>query len=159
MTDATASAPEEPIKKKKLGKLLLPLLVVLLGGAGFASTYLGFWSPAALLSGGHAKAGSEEPQVDFVVVPTVEVPLPGPGRRSVMLSASIETDVAERERVEHLMPRVSDAFTTFLSEVDPAAYEKRGVLEIIRGELVTRTRFVLGEDTVKDLLITEFRIK
>ncbi len=57
------------------------------------------------------------------------------------------------------MPRVSDAFTTFLSDVDPSAYDKRGVLEIIRTELVGRTRLVLGDEAVKDLLITEFRFK
>ena len=57
------------------------------------------------------------------------------------------------------MPRVSDAFTSFLSGIDPAAYDKRGVLEIIRAELLARTRYVLGEDAIKDLLITEFRFK
>ena len=45
------------------------------------------------------------------------------------------------------------------SGIDPAAYDKRGVLEIIRAELLARTRYVLGEDAIKDLLITEFRFK
>ncbi|MFV0386988.1 flagellar basal body-associated FliL family protein [Paracoccus sp. (in: a-proteobacteria)] len=159
MTDdaGAAPAPEEP--KKKKSRLLLPVAVLLLGGAGFGTTYMGLWSPAALLPSAQAAAKHTEPKVEFVDVPTVEVPVPGPQRRSVVLSASIETDAADTEQVLHLMPRVSDAFTTFLSEVDPAAYEKRGVLEIIRGELITRTRFVLGEGPVKDLLITEFRIK
>ena len=55
--------------------------------------------------------------------------------------------------------RVSDSFTTFLAGIDPAAYDKRGVLEVIRAELVTRARMVLGEAPVKDILITEFRFK
>lgn len=75
------------------------------------------------------------------------------------MSASIETDEGHAETVKLLMPRVLDIFTTFLSSVDPAAYSKRGVLEIIRAELITRTRYVLGEEPVRDLLITEFRFK
>ena len=57
------------------------------------------------------------------------------------------------------MPRILDTFTGFLSGIDPAAYDKRGVLEIIRAELLARTRYVLGETAAKDLLITEFRFK
>lgn len=158
MSEAVEAPPEESPKKKGL---LIPLLAaVLLGGGGFASTYLGFWSPAALLSGssGH-DADHAVSKAVFVDVPRVELNIPGGRGRSVALSASIETDSAHRAEVEHLMPRVSDAFTGFLSEIDPAAYDKRGVLEIIRGELVTRTRYVLGEEPVKDLLITEFLIR
>lgn len=159
MTDEADPAPETEEPKKKKKGLILPLLAILLGGGGFASTYLGLWSPSSLMEAPKAQARHVEPAVTFVDVPTVEVPLPGPARRSVLLSASIETTAQDQAHIAHLMPRVSDAFTTFLSEVDPTAYEKRGVLEIIRGELVTRTRFVLGADPVKDLLITEFRIK
>lgn len=157
MTDAAALTPE-PTEKKK-SRLLLPLAALVLAGAGFGSSYLGLWSPAALVPGGKSADHAVASTVEFVAVPTIEIPIPGSVRRSVVLTASIETDQANRPGVEHLLPRVSDAFTTFLSDVDPAAYEKRGVLEIIRAELITRTRFVLGNDPVKDLLITEFRIK
>lgn len=155
----TAEIPvEEPRKKKGL---LIPLVAALLvGGAGFASTYLGFWSPTALVSGGADEHAPAESSVAvFVPVPRVELNLPGGRGRMLALSASIETDTAHSAEVEHLMPRVSDAFASFLSGVDPAAYDKRGVLEIIRAELVTRTRYVLGEEPVKDLLITEFLIR
>lgn len=157
MTDIAVSATDEPEKKSR--KLLLPVLALALGAAGFGSTYLGFWSPAALLKPAEKAHVAQVPEVSFVAVPMVDVPLPGGTYRGVVLSAVIETDQAYAETVTHLMPRVQDAFTTFLSNVDPAAYGKRGVLEIIRAELITRTRYVLGEEAVKDLLITEFRFK
>jgi flagellar FliL protein len=154
MTDATLEPPPQPSGKKKLIPLLAALL---LAGGGFASTYGGLWSPAAML------ASKEEapavPAVIFVAVPTIELNIPGGSGRSLVLSASIETDSAHQADVTHLMPRVLDAFTGFLSGIDPAAYDKRGVLEIIRAELVTRSRYVLGNEAIKDLLITEFRFK
>ena len=158
MTDIVAAAPEKPRGKKGL---LIPLVATLvLGGAGFASSYLGFWSPSGMLSGPEEPVESTEHMtVEFIDIPTIEIVVPGGRARSLVLSATIETDTTHKAEVTHLMPRVSDAFTTFLSGVDPAAYDKRGVLEVIRAELVTRTRFVLGEEPVKDLLITEFRFK
>lgn len=154
MTDATLDPPASPSGKKKL----VPILAaVLLAGGGFASTYLGLWSPTALLAPKEETPAT--PAVVFVPVPTIELAIPGGSGQSLVVSASIETDGAHQADVAHLMPRVLDAFTAFLSGIDPAAYDKRGVLEIIRAELVTRSRYVLGNEAIKDLLITEFRFK
>jgi flagellar FliL protein len=49
--------------------------------------------------------------------------------------------------------------TGFLSAVDHRAYDKRGVLEIIRAELATRIATDLGDIPFNDLLITEFRFR
>lgn len=154
MTDATIDPAAKPSGKKKL----IPILAAaVLAGGGFASTYLGLWSPAALL------APQEEapvlPSVVFVTVPVIELNIPGGSGRSLVLAASLETDSAHQAEVKHLMPRILDTFTGFLSGIDPAAYDKRGVLEIIRAELLTRSRYVLGTEAIKDLLITEFRFK
>ncbi|MGZ3215361.1 flagellar basal body-associated FliL family protein [Paracoccus sp. T5] len=157
MTEAVADAAETPRGKKGL---LVPIAAaLLLGGGGFASTYLGLWSPAGLMAEPAAEPQTAHAAVEFIDVPRVEIVVPGGRARSLVLAATIETDASHAADVRHLMPRVSDAFTTFLSGVDPDAYDKRGVLEVIRAELVTRTRFVLGEEPVKDLLITEFRFK
>lgn len=156
MTEATAGPVEEAKGKKAI---LLPIVAaVLLGAGGFASTYLDLWSPAALFAPAPEKV-AESPATVFVDLPTIALHMPGSPTRELILSASIETDAEHQAEVRYLTPRVLDAFTSFLSEVDRAAYDKRGVLEIIRAELVTRTRFVLGEEAVKDLLITEFRIR
>ena len=147
-------------KPRRKGMLIPIAATLILGGAGFASTYLGLWSPGAMLSApAEAKVTHPASQAEFVDIPTIEIIIPGGRARSLILSATIESDTTHKSQVQHLMPRVSDAFTTFLSDVDPSAYEKRGVLEIIRTELVARTRLVLGEEAVKDLLITEFRFK
>lgn len=157
---AETVAPTEERKPRSRRMLLAIVVALILGGAAFASTFLGLWSPGKLLEGGKKPSASAAmPAVEFVHVPPVEVIVPGPRSRSLVVQATIETDALYRAQVEHLMPRVSDTFTTFLAGIDPAAYERRGVLEVIRTELVMRTRFVLGEVAVRDLLITEFRFK
>lgn len=160
MSAEATGTPAEASPRSRKKVLLLAAAALVLGGGGFASTYLGLWSPTDLLAGGGDKpAVYGSVPVVFVPVPPIQLNIPGSRGRLLVLSASIETDEAHRRAVEHLMPRVLDAFTTFLTGVDPSAYDKRGVLEIIRSELVTRSRFVLGEEPVKDLLITEFLIR
>ncbi len=158
MTDATANLDADPPAKGSGKKKLIPILAALvLAGGGFASTYLGLWSPAALMA-----PKEEAPalsSVVFVTLPVIDLIIPGGSGQSLVLAASLETDSAHQAEVKHLMPRILDAFTGFLSGIDPAAYDKRGVLEIIRAELLARTRYVLGDTAVKDLLITEFRFK
>ena len=155
MTDASTEAPA-----KKRGLLLPVALVSLAAAAGFGTSYAGLWSPFDLPSHS-AEAKSHDPAAlaDFAAVPPVQLSLTGTRARTLMLSAMIETEPGKLSDVEHLMPRVSDAFNGFLSEIDPAAFDKRGVLEIIRAELLNRTRFVVGENVVRDILITEFRLK
>lgn len=157
-TKSTPEAADEDTPPRKRGWLLPLVLSLTLGGAGFASTYFGLWSPLDMIS---APAADKDhaPETAFVDVPTAEVPLPGTGRHVVTISATIETSVDHVKEIEHEMPRLQDAFNEFLSNIDPGAFEKRGVLEIIRAELQTRARQILGQETVHDLLIKEFRLK
>ena len=158
MTD-TAIATSDAAPRKR-GKLLPIALVVVLAGAGFATTFLGLWSPTKLVAGlgGHDEAPADATVV-FVDIPPVEAPLPGGGGHSVALQAKIEADAAQAKEIQHLMPRVTDEMLGFLTSIDPAAFERRGVLDIVRAELLTRIRAALGDAAVKDLLITEFRFK
>lgn len=160
MTDA-ADSPAEETSKGGIRRILLPLgLVVIMTGGGFASTFLGFWSPTALLAAKQEPAPeTQTPTVEFVDVPQIVLTLAGPRPRMLIMTVKIETDQLHRPEVEHLIPRILDSFNGFLSDIDPAAFEKRGMLDIIRDELATRTVFVLGKDAFTDILITEFRIQ
>ncbi len=158
MTEAI-TAPDEN-RPSRRGLLLSLALAGVLAAAGFGTVYFGIWSPRDMLSApADTTATPALPPVVFVEVPVIEVPVPGGRDRNLVLAVSIETDEAGRGTITHLLPRVSDSFTTFLTGIDPAAYDKRGVLEVIRTELVSRARMVLGEEPVKDILITEFRFK
>ena len=144
-----------------IGRILLPLgLALVLGGAGFATTWLGFWSPVSLFAAKEQAVEAEAaPAVAFVDIPQIVLTLAGPGTRTLVMTVKIETDQSHRAEVEHLTPRLLDSFNSFLADIDRAAFEKRGILDIVRDELATRAVFVLGKEAFTDVLITEFRIQ
>jgi len=160
MTDIALPTPADPPRSRL--RRMLPLAVPLLAlGAGFASTYMGLWSPMGLIGGGAPppKAVAVAPAVTFVDVPRIILTVPGERTQTLALTVMIEVPPEGRAQAEALMPRITDSFNEFLSRIDAAAFSRRGILEIIRAELATRTRFVLGDAAVRDLLITEFRIQ
>ena len=164
MTDLALTTVEDapaapPSRRRKLLLLALPLIAVLAGGA---ASYMGYVAPLAILclGGGAAATGAEaEAEVVFVDLPAINVTLPDANPRLLHLVGKLETDEASREAVEHLLPRVSDAFNTFLTGIAPAAFDRRGILEVVREELVTRARQAVGEGHHLDVLVTEFTLK
>lgn len=159
MTDV-ADINTEQKSGRGLGRILLPLgLALALGGGGFASTWLGLWSPTALLAAKEEVKPETLPTVDFVGLPQIVLSLSGPVPRMLVMTVKIETDQAHKAEVEHLTPRLLDAFNSFLAEIDVSAFEKRGILDIVRDELATRAVYVLGKEAFTDVLITEFRIQ
>lgn len=157
MTDI--SEPIEDSPPRPLGRRLLPILLPVLAlAAGFGVTYTGLLSPLSLLAPA-APAPQAAPVAVFLDVPRIILTIPGERTQTLALAVVVEIDPAAADTARLLMPRIADSFNGFLSQVDPVAFSRRGILEIIREELATRTRFILGESAVRDLLITEFRIQ
>lgn len=157
MTDI--SEPIEDSPPRPLGRRLLPILLPVLAlAAGFGVTYTGLLSPLSLLAPA-APAPQAAPVAVFLDVPRIILTIPGERTQTLALAVVVEIDPAAADTARLLMPRIADSFNGFLSQVDPVAFSRRGILEIIREELATRTRFILGETALRDLLITEFRIQ
>ena len=165
MTDATADGPDAaaeaddaaPAARGRRRWLLVLVLCIVAGGAGFAPTWLGLWSPFALIEGVTApgEEGAARPPV-FVEVPPLVLSIPGPHPRRVRLGITLEMQERNRAAVTHLLPRVTDVATGFLTGIAPEAYDRRGILEVIRAELTTRISQALGPGKVDDVLLTEF---
>ncbi|WP_415392323.1 flagellar basal body-associated FliL family protein [Paracoccus sp. SJTW-4] len=157
MTDI--SEPIEDSPPRPLGRRLLPILLPVLAlAAGFGVTYTGLLSPLSLLAPA-ASPPQAAPVAVFLDVPRIILTIPGERTQTLALAVVVEIDPAAADTARLLMPRIADSFNGFLSQVDPVAFSRRGILEIIREELATRTGFILGEAAVRDLLITEFRIQ
>lgn len=124
---------------------------------GVAASYLGYITPSALTAGG-AAAERQGPVSGYVDVPRIMLPLAGRDRQLV-LTIKLETTAEHVADIEHQLPRILDSFNSFLSDIDPAAFDRRGVLEIVRAELQTRVDMLLGEQRVGNVLITEFAIQ
>lgn len=155
MSDATAD--EVPPARSGRSKLIFAGVILIAGLGAFAMGFLGVVSPMALFAGGET-AQDQGPQPDFVDVPRIMLPLAGRNRQLV-LSIKLETTAEHVTAIEQQMPRVLDSFNGFLSDIDPAAIDRRGVLEIIRTELQTRVDMLMGAQSVGNVLITEFSIQ
>lgn len=156
MSDATLDTPDETAPPARRGRLLMIALPLLAAVAGFAPTYKGLWSPAALIA---ASGPAPAPRPAFVPVPEITVSVPGVQPRRVLVGLSLEVDEARQREVERLMPRVVDTATAFLGGIAPEAYDRRGVLEVIRAELNTRIALALGDGMIREVLMTEFALK
>lgn len=160
MTDISEpldASPPRPLLKR-LGPVLLPVLAL---AAGAGSTATGLWSPMAMLRPAQPIPAEAQapPAATFLDVPRIVLTLPGERTQTLALAVTLEVAPEALGQARLLMPRITDSFNSFLSQIDAAAFSRRGILEILRGELATRTRFILGDAALRDLLITEFRIQ
>ena len=160
MTDI--SEPLDAPPPRPLLKRLLPVLLPVLAlAAGLGSTVTGLWSPLSMLHpAAPAPMEAQQPAAaTFLDVPRLVLTLPGERTQTLALAITLEVEPASLSQARMLMPRITDSYNGFLSQIDAAAFSRRGILDILRGELATRTRFILGDTALRDLLITEFRIQ
>lgn len=160
MTDI--SAPTDVSPPRPLLRRMLPIaLPVLALAAGLGTTLTGLWSPVSLLRPAEpaTEAAPAASAATFLDVPRIVLTIPGERTQTLALSVIIEVEPGALGQARLLMPRILDSYNGFLSQIDAAAFSRRGILEIVRGELATRTGFILGEAAIRDLLITEFRIQ
>lgn len=91
MTDiADPAVVASPPRKGKLLKLLLPLIAL---AGGFASTYMGLWSPMGLVGGGAPAAEQAHdplPAVTFADVPRIVLTIPGERTQTLAMTVMIE---------------------------------------------------------------------
>lgn len=148
-----------PARPGLKAKVLTVAMLLALAGAGFATTFLGYLDPITLMKKEKVEGADKAPAFVFIDVPQIVLTLAGQRPRTLVLSTKIEANASQAEDIEYLLPRISDSFNLFLSEVDPIAFERRGILDIVRSELATRLSYILGPDSFRELLITEFRIQ
>ncbi len=164
MSNENTVEDEEPVKKASKLPLILGFLLALVGGGGAF-----FAVQSGLLLGSEvddAKATSAEPEVEsadplsdlaFVSVPPIVVTLGSASdSRHLRFSASLEVPSQHQSDVEHLMPRITDALNSFLQAVDEGDVANRDALLRLRVQMLHRVRLVVGEDRVRDLLVSEF---
>ncbi|WBU60208.1 flagellar basal body-associated FliL family protein [Paracoccus albus] len=153
-----ADTTKNPSTSRGRGRpaLIMAALLFLAGAGSFAAAYAGLVSPLAMLRSGEMTG--KNAAVGFVEVPRIMVPMLG-GTRQIVLSVKLEAEPERVAAIKQQMPRILDSFNLFLSNIAPAAIDRRGVLEIIRTELQTRIDMLLGEVGAAKVLITEFAIQ
>lgn len=150
------AAPPVPARRAGLRPILAGVaLALVLGGAGFFSTWSGLLFPG---NAAQAEAAPEAlPDVAFLPLDPVIVSLNGTGDgRHLRFVAQLEVAAPHAGDVSHLTPRILDVLNGYLRAVDPATLQQAGALVTIRAQLLRRIQIVTGEGRVRDLLVTEF---
>lgn len=166
MTKETTKPDEDAPKGGVKGLIFGMMGAVLLGAAAFFVTYTGIFPTGG---GGDAKAvDSHGNPVDIthaagnsgVVFVALDPLIISLGRyatsRHLRFQAHLEVAPAAESEVQHLLPRVSDVLNTYLRAISEEEMEDPASMNRLRAQMLRRVQVVVGEDNVRDLLITEF---
>jgi flagellar FliL protein len=153
-----AAKPKSKFSKKTIIVAAVALLV--LGGGGFGGYR--FMS-------GHGEAKAEKPKeavvkpATFVDLPDVLVNLANSGTdRTQYLKVKVVLELPEAdlvERIKPLMPRVMDAFQTYLRELRPTDLDGSAGLYRLKEELTRRVNAVLAPNHITAVLFKEIVVQ
>jgi flagellar FliL protein len=157
-----AAAPAAAARKRSGPTVLLVLaLVPLLLVAGGAGAYFAFFSSGSRATEKAAEPASPKPMV-FYNLPELLVNLNGQGRRANFLKMSLSlelSDPADIPRIEAVLPRIVDAFQTYLREMRPEDLRGSAGLYRLREELLARVNSSAQPARVSDVLFKEMLIQ
>jgi flagellar FliL protein len=159
--DAEADTDEAPKAKPKFSRKMIVMLaaaLLVLGGAG------GYFVLA------HGSSKAEKPKEEtkakpatFVDLPDVLVNLASSGsERTQYLKVKVVLELPDAglvERIKPLMPRVMDAFQTYLRELRPTDLDGSAGLYRLKEELTRRVNAVLAPNHIDAVLFKEIVVQ
>ena len=152
--------------KKKLSVVMLALIVavpLLLIGGGAAAYFLLFAkSEDAAAAAAKAEEAKPPKAMVFYNLPELLVNLNSQGRRSSFLKISLSfelADAADIPRIEAVLPRIVDAFQTYLRELRPEDLRGSAGLYRLREELLARVNTSAQPARVNDVLFKEMLVQ
>jgi flagellar FliL protein len=158
-----AEGAEQP--KKKFALKLPPLKFIIIGVAalaligGGAGAYLMFFSHKPEEKKEEAKV---KPAV-FVDLPELLVNLSNPGgERTQYLKIKVVLELPEQKMLEHItpiMPRVMDAFQTYLRELRPSDLDGSAGLYRLKEELTRRVNVAIAPSRINAVLFKEIIVQ
>ena len=155
-TEAPAAKPKRKLPSLKIMIIAAAGLLVVLGGGG-AAAYL-------FLGGGHDKAAQAavKPAI-FVDLPDVLVNLSNAGAdRTQYLKVKIVLELPDASvvaQIQPLMPRVMDAFQTYLRELRPTDLDGSAGLYRLKEELTRRVNAAVAPNRITAVLFKEIVIQ
>jgi flagellar FliL protein len=162
--DEEAEGGAKPAKAKgkfslKLSRKMMIIIaaaVLVIGGGGYG----------AKLYFGHGEKKAEHAEVkpaSFVDLPEVLVNLSNPGNdRTQYLKVKVTLEVPDKEMVPHiqpLMPRVMDAFQTYLRELRPTDLDGSAGLYRLKEELTRRVNVAVAPNKITAVLFKEIVVQ
>ncbi|MEM7519476.1 MAG: flagellar basal body-associated FliL family protein [Pseudomonadota bacterium] len=159
MSDTPDNTQEAPAKKSKLPLIIGLVLALVGGGGGFYATFSGLILGSDPNEKAEKTAKGDLPTFDvaYVEVDPLVVSLQSSATaRHLKFRAQLEVETAAKEKVEKLLPRVTDVLNSYLRALEPSDLENPASLTRLRAQMLRRVQVVTGGNMVNDLLIMEF---
>lgn len=160
-------AGENPADKPKKGlpfkgALLTAAGAVALGGVAAGAAFIaapGADACHAQQPGARPKAAAARDikDVAFVTIQPMIISL-GPEAKSkyLKISVTLETSKTHEKSLNAMTPRLRDVLNSYLRAVDESDLERPAGMTRIRAQMLRRLQLVAPEDSVSDILITDF---
>jgi flagellar FliL protein len=162
--DDEAGADEAaPKSKKKLSLKLSRKMMIIVGAAVLVLG--GGGAGAYLFLGGHAEKQEkvEAKPATFVDLPEVLVNLSNAGSdRTQYLKVKVTLELQDKEivpQIQPLMPRVMDAFQTYLRELRPTDLDGSAGLYRLKEELTRRVNVAVAPNKITAVLFKEIVVQ
>lgn len=148
----------EPAAKKsgKLGLFIGLILMITAGAGGYFVTHSGVIGSNEATEQHIAEKELVAPEIAFVPMPPMIVSLGENASNQLRFQAQFEVDPMKKDDIAFLMPRIQDVLNGYLRAVDIEVLKRPASLVKLRSQMLRRVQLVAGQDSVRDLLITEF---
>jgi len=156
---ATEDGASKAKKKKKLKIMVFAGLLLLLAGGGAAAYFTG------MLGGGklEEEVGSKKSEVAvYYSMPEMIINLASPGKSASFLKASVILELQNKldaVTVEANLPRLMDAFNTYVRELRPSDLSGSAGITRLREELLLRANKALEPTKINDVLFKEIVVQ
>jgi flagellar protein FliL len=167
--DELPAAPTKKLPIKKLLTIILPLLLLIGGGAGayFSGLLDGLLGKKhddhveAPAHDDHAPPGGPQ-QIVFMDLQEMLVNLQSTGRKQSFLKIKVSLELngpLDQQRIEQVMPRIVDSFQVYLRELRIEDLQGAAGMHLLREELLTRVNASAKPVKVNDVLFREMLIQ
>jgi len=161
--DADESEEEaQPKRKLPLKLIIIAVAAFLVVAGGGTAGYFAFTGKKERAEEA-AKAAAPAVKIAFLDLPDMVVNLANPGSdRSLFLKAKIVLEVPDQaliQQIQPLMPRVVDAFQTYLRELRPTDLEGSAGLYRLKEELTRRVNTAIEPARINAVLFKELLVQ
>jgi flagellar FliL protein len=156
---ATPAAKLESSKGPGRNMLLIAGVALALTAAGVAATQ--FLPKVMAVGSAAAQTAQDAGKPVFLDVPEMSLTMPNDGQPKqlrIKLSLELGRTAAGLPSPDQVMPRIYDSLLTYLRTAHEDELSGSLALDRLRGDLLRRLDLVLGDGTVRDVLITNLVI-
>ncbi|CAA7615827.1 Flagellar basal body-associated protein [Candidatus Terasakiella magnetica] len=168
-SEDSSEAPSKKLPIKKILMIVLPILLLVGGGAGvYFSGLLDKFMGGKKAEEHHEEAAPSAPPpkavqaAAFMDLPEMLVNLQTTGRKQAFLKLRVALEleaITDQPRVEQVMPRIVDNFQVYLRELRIEDLQGASGMHLLREELLTRVNAAVKPVRVSDVLFKEMLVQ